>query len=144
MYRLSNQICAYIVNTRPLLLMLISPSILVFVYVQLLMVLRMVYLVHSNWYHASKVHLLYLSIIWQTLPSKFQIYAYVQAFNPNSQHICRGANATNLGFIKLVQTLLHMVNMLGQATWIQLNLFHIFVEVVKKGEIESPSLVLTN
>ena len=55
-----------------------------------------------------------------------------------------GANATNLGFIKLVQTLLHMVNMLGQATWIQLNLFHIFVEVVKKGEIESPSLVLTN
>jgi hypothetical protein len=51
------------VKTRPLLLMLISWGILVFVIVLLLMVLKMVYLVHSDWYHASKVHLLYPSII---------------------------------------------------------------------------------
>ena len=43
MHRLNNQTHAYIMKTRPLLLMLISRGILVFVHVQLLMVLRMVY-----------------------------------------------------------------------------------------------------
>ena len=43
MHRLSNQTHAHIMKTRSLLLMLISQGILVFVYVQLLMVLRMVY-----------------------------------------------------------------------------------------------------
>ena len=43
MHRLSNQTQAHIMKTRPLLLMLISWGILLFVYVQLLMVLRMVY-----------------------------------------------------------------------------------------------------
>ena len=33
-----------------------------------------------------------------------------------------GSNCYHMGFIKLVHILLHMVNMLGQATWIQLNL----------------------
>ena len=51
-------------------------------------------------------------------------------------------------FIKLVHILLHMINMLGQATWIQLNLnSYLCVRVVinyQKGEIKSSSLVLVN
>ena len=43
MHRLSNQTCVYIKKTRPLFLILISWGILVFVYVSLLTVLRMVY-----------------------------------------------------------------------------------------------------
>ena len=43
MHRLSNQTIDHFMETRPLLLILISWDILVFVYVQLLMVLRMVY-----------------------------------------------------------------------------------------------------
>ena len=121
MHRLSNQTCVCMVKTRPLLLMLISPGIIVFVHVQLLMVLRMVYLVYSDWYHASKVHLLYLSIIWQTLPSHISNSCICTSFNPNSQHICRGSNCYHLRFMKLVNILLQMVNMLRQATWIQLN-----------------------
>ena len=79
-------------------------------------------MVHSDWYHASKVHLLYLSIIWQKLTPIFLIKAYVQSYNPNSQHISRGSNCYHMEFVKLVHILLNMVNMLGQATWIQLNL----------------------
>ena len=37
-------------------------------------------------------------------------------------HASKGEQLLPLGFIKLVHILLHMVNMLGQATWIQLNL----------------------
>ena len=72
-------------------------------------------------YHASKVHLLYLSIIWQILLSYNFNSCICASFNPNSQHICRGSNCYHLGFMKLVHILLHMVNMFGQATWIQLN-----------------------
>ena len=43
MHRLSNQTYVHSMETRPLHVMLISRGILVFVYVQLLMVLRMVY-----------------------------------------------------------------------------------------------------
>ena len=43
MHSLSNQTYVHLMETRPLLLILISWGILVFVYVQLLMVLRMVY-----------------------------------------------------------------------------------------------------
>ena len=105
-------------------------------------------LVHSDWYHASKVHLLYLSIIWQKLSPIFPIQAYVQSFNPNSQHIYRGSNCYHMEFMKLIYIPLHIVNMLGQATWIQ-NDFNLYLceRVVinyKKGEIESSSLILVN
>ena len=78
-------------------------------------------LVHSDWYHASKVHLLYLSIIWQTLLSHNSNPSIGASFSPNTQHICRGSKCYHMGFVKLVHILLHMVNMLGQAIWIQLN-----------------------
>ena len=70
MHRKSNQTCAYHVKTRPFHIMLISWGFLVFVNVQLLMVLRMVYIGNSYWYHALKVHSLHLSIIWQLLLSQ--------------------------------------------------------------------------
>jgi hypothetical protein len=40
----------------------------------------MVYIGNSDWYHASKVHSLHLSIIWYKLTLIFPIQAYVQAF----------------------------------------------------------------
>ena len=66
------------------------------------------------------------------------------SYNPNSQHICRGSNCYHLGFMNL----LHVVNMLGQAIWTQLNFNSYLCERVvinyQKGDIESSSLVLVN
>ena len=120
MHRLSNQTHIHFMKTRPLLVMLISWGILVFVYVQLLMVLRMVYqctpmvscikcpsLIPQHHLVGIVSYIYYLSIC--------------ASFNPNSQHIYRGSNCYHMEFMKLVHILLHMVNMFGQATWIQLN-----------------------
>ena len=105
-------------------------------------------LVHSDWYHASKVHLLYLSIIWQTLSPIISYLSICASYNPNSQHICRGSNCYHVGFMKLVHILLHILNMLGQAKWIQSNFNSYLCEMVvinyQKGEIEGSSLVLVN
>jgi hypothetical protein len=75
-----------------------------------------------------------------------------------SMHMCKlsiqtlstyeGEQCYQFRFMKLVQILLQMVNMLGQETWTQ-NCFsiHIFVKVVinyQKVEIEIASLVLDN
>ena len=47
---------------------------------------------NSDWYHASKVHLLHLSIILdELLTLNFNIHAYVQNSIPNLMHICRGS-----------------------------------------------------
>ena len=47
-----------------------------------------------------------------------------------------------MGFMKLVHILLHMVNMLGQATWIQLNLnsylcVRFIINYKKKGRLKA-------
>ena len=77
--------------------------------------------------------------------SYLNIYA---SYYPNSQHICRGSNCYHMGFIKLVHILLHIVNMLEQATQIQMYFNSYLCERVvisyQKGEIESSSLVLVN
>jgi hypothetical protein len=52
---------------------------------------------------------------------KAPIYAYVQASIQSLSTYVGGTNSTIWGFMKLVHILLYMVNMLGQATWIQLN-----------------------
>ena len=128
MHRLSNQTYVHFMETRPLLLMLISWGILVFVYFQLLMVLRMVY-----WY--TPIGITLQRSISYTLAS-FGIHCLLYflsicaSYNPNSQHICRGRNCYHLGFMKLVHILLHMVNMLGQATLIQLNFNSYICEMV--------------
>ena len=120
MHRLRNQTYVHFMETRPLLLMLISWGILVFVYVQLLMVLRMVY-----WCTPIGITLEGPSFIPQHHLVDIVYYiSYLSicaSYNPNSQHICTGSNCYHLGFMKLVHILLHMVNMLGQATWIQMN-----------------------
>ena len=119
MHRLSSQTHAHIMKTRPLLLMLISWGILVFVYVQLLMVPKMVY-----W--CTLIGITLQRSISYTLASFGRNYLlyflskHMCYYNPNSQHICRGSNYYHLEFMKLIHILLHMVNMLGQATQIQL------------------------
>ena len=70
-------------------------------------------MVHSDWYHASKVHLLYRSIIWQTLSPKFPIGDKLQS--KLLAHM-QGEQLLPMEFMKLVYIFLHMVNMLGQAT----------------------------
>ena len=120
MCRLSNQTHADNMKIRPLLLMLISRGILVFMYVQLLMVLRMIY-----WCTLIGITLQSPSFIPQhhlvDIVSYISYLIICATYNPNSQHICRGNNCYHMGFMKFVHILLHMVNMLGQATWIQLN-----------------------
>ena len=72
-----------------------------------------------------------------------QIHTYVQASIQTLSTYVGGANATNGGSMKLVHILLHIVNMLGQATWIQMNFNSYLCERViinyQKGEIESSS-----
>ena len=119
MHRLSNQTYVCMVKTRPLLLMLVSPGILVFVHVQLLMVLRMRYLEHSNWYHASKVHLLQLSIIWQTLLSHNSNPCICVSFQSKLLGHMQGEQILPMGVHETCPNPLHMVKILGQATWIQ-------------------------
>ena len=49
---------------------------------------------NSDWYHATKVHLLHLSIILDDLLTlNFNIHAYVPNFTPNFMHICRGSKS---------------------------------------------------
>ena len=120
MHRLGNQICAYIVKIRPLLLMLISWCIIVFVYVQLLMVLRMVY-----W--CTPIGIMLQRSISYTLASFGRHYLLYFL----SKHMCKlqskllahmkGEQLLPFGVHEACPYLLHMVNMLGQATWIQLN-----------------------
>ena len=73
-------------------------------------------LVHSDWYHASKVHLLHISIIWQAL-----------LFHNSNLCICASFQSKLLAHIQGEQMLptqvhetcpnpLHMVKMIGQAT----------------------------
>ena len=55
---------------------------------------------------------------------------------------CRGSNCYHLGFMKLVHILLHMVNMRGQATWIQLNFKFISLwkgchQLLKRGRLKA-------
>ena len=110
--------CVYIVKTRPLLLMLISWGTLVFVYVQLLRVLRMVYLVHSITLQRSISYT--LASFGRHYSPTTQIHAYVQAsIQTLSTYV--GEQCYQWGFMKFVHILLHIVNMLGQATWIQIN-----------------------
>ena len=147
MHKLGNQTHAHIMKTRPLLLMLISWGILFFMYVQLLMVLRMVY-----W--CTPIGITLQRSIFYTLAS-FGRHCLLHFL---SKHMCKlqskllthmqGRNCNHMGFMKLVYTLLHMVNILGQATWIQMN-FNLYLceRVVinyQKGEIERSSLVLVN
>ena len=130
MHRFSDQTCVYIVKTRPLLLILISRGILVCVYVQLLMVLRMLLLVHSDWYHASKVHLLYLSIIWQNCLLHFL-----------SNHMCKlqskllahmqGEQLLPYGIHETCPYLFTRGKYAWEAIWIQLNFnSYLYVRVV--------------
>ena len=91
------------------------------VYIQLLMVLRMVY-----W--CTPIGIMLQRSISYTLASLgrncllyFLSKHMCKSYNPNSQHICRGSNCYHMEFMKLVHILLHMVNMLGQAILIQLN-----------------------
>ena len=120
MHRLSNQTHAHIMKTRPLLLMLISWGILVFVYVQLLMVLRMVY-----W--CTPIGITLQRSISYTLAS-FGRHCLLYFL---SKHMCKlqskllahmqGEQLLPFGIHETCPYPLHMVNMLGQATWIQLN-----------------------
>ena len=121
MHRLSNQTYVYIVKTRPLLLMLISPGYSnfcvclvtngakdgIFGALRLVSCFKGPYLIPQHHLVDIDSYIFYLSIC--------------ASFNPNSQHICRGSNCYHMGFMKLFHILLHMVNMLGQATWVQLN-----------------------
>ena len=77
-------------------------------------------LVHSDWYHASKVHLLYLSIIWQTLSPIFPIKHMCKLQSKLLAHM-QGEQLLPYGVHVTCPYTLHMVNMLGQATWIQMN-----------------------
>ena len=125
MYRLSNDFISKVVFpsgikpkvTRPLLIMLISWGILVFVYVQLLMMLRMVY-----W--CTPIGITLQRSISYTLAS----YGRNCLLYFLSKHMCKlqskllahmqGEQLLPYG---IVHILLHIVNMFGQATWIQLN-----------------------
>ena len=98
MHRKSNWTCAYHIKITPFHIMFISRGFLVFVNVQLLMVLRMVYIGNSNWYHASKVHSLDLSIIWQTLLPHNSNPCICASFQIQTLSTYIGeANTTNLG-----------------------------------------------
>ena len=120
MHRLSNQTYVHSMETRPLHVMLISRGILVFVYVQLLMVLRMVY-----W--CTPIGITLQRSISYTLAS-FGRYCLLYFL---SKHMCKlqskllahmqGEQLLSYGVHETCPYPLHMVNMLGQATWIQMN-----------------------
>ena len=120
MHRLSDQTYVHFMKTRPLLLMLISWGILVFVYVQLLMVLRMVY-----W--CTPIGITLQRSIFYTLAS-FGRHCLPYFL---SKHMCKlqskllahmqGEQLLPYGVHETCLYPLHMVNKLGQATWIQLN-----------------------
>ena len=148
MLRLSNQTHTHIMKTRPLLVMLISRGILVFVYVQLPMMLRMVY-----W--CTSIGIMLQRSIFYTLAS-FGRHCLLYFL---SKHMCK-LQSKLLAHMQGDQLLpfrihetcpypfIHIVNMLGQATQIQLNFNSYLCERViinyQKGEIESSCLVLVN
>ena len=102
------------------------------------MVLRMVYLVHSDWYHVLKFHLLYLIIIWQTLLSHNSNLCICPSFQSKLLAHMQGEQMLPMKVHETCPNPLHMVNMLGQATWIQMNFNSYLCERVvinyQKGE----------
>ena len=78
--------------------------------IQQTMVLRMVLNGNSDWYHASKVHSLHLSIIWQTsLPHSFKIHVYVQAFKSKLLAYMQGELTLSIWVFETCPYPLHMI-----------------------------------
>ena len=118
MHRLSNQTYVHFMETRPLLLTLISWGILVFVFVQLLMVLRMVYWCSPISITLQRSISYTLASFGRHCPPIFLIYAYVQvSIQTLSTYV--GELMLPIRIHKTYPNTLHMVKMLGQATWIQ-------------------------
>jgi hypothetical protein len=89
------------------------------------LVLRMVYIGKSDWYHASKVHSIYLSIILivVTLPKFKSIH--ICKIEPNSwKTYVGGANTIK------IENWFYFISL----WWLS--------SITKKGEIKSPSLIL--
>ena len=87
----------HFMETRPLLLMLISWGILVFVYVQLLMMLRMVYWCTPVGITLQRSISYTLASFGRHYPPTTQILAYVKPSIQNLNTYVGGANATNGG-----------------------------------------------
>ena len=114
----SNQTHAHIMKTRPLLLMLISWGILVFMYVQLLIVLRMVYWCTLIGITLQRSIFYSLALFGRHCLLYFQSKQICKLQSKLLAHM-QGEQLLPYGVHETCLYPLHMLNMLGQATWIQ-------------------------
>ena len=116
--------------------------------IQQIMVLRMLYIGNSNWYHASKVHSYTLASFGSYYSPKLLIHAYVQAFKSKLLAHMQGEQLLPNQVYETYPYPLHMVKCLGkqhESKKISLNIFvKRLSSITKKGEIKIPSLVLDN